>query len=670
MNHSSRYARSLIEASLDPLITISIDGKIMDMNQATVKMTGLTREQLLGTDFFEYFTKPSKAKEVYREVFLKGFVADYPLTMRQGDLTEVLFNGSVYKDENGNVLGAVVVARDVTTQKKIETELTEAIIFAELATEIAEEAKAKAEKAAKVAEDAVRAKQQFLSNMSHEIRTPMNAILGFTKVLLRSPLSAKQTEYLSAIKLSGDALLILINDILDLAKVDAGKMTFEKVPFKLASSISAMLQLFETTLQEKNLALKLDYDKNIPQVLVGDPIRLRQIILNLVSNAVKFTDTGFVSVSVKLISEDDKKVSISFSVTDTGIGIAKNKLKSIFESFQQASKGTARMYGGTGLGLAIVKKLVEAQGGVVLLESEMGKGSTFSFEFSFEKTDNLPLAEDKHVNSELNTKQYNILVVEDIPLNQLLIKTLLNDFGFKSEYASNGKIAIDMLAAKKAAGETLFDIVLMDLQMPVMDGFEATENIRKTLGLTIPILALSADVTTVDLEKCKASGLDDYITKPVDENELLYKIMRLIKNSTVKNEKNNKPNDINTVEESVDLTQLKLRTKGNLALQSEVITLFLSQTPELVKQMVLSLKSQDLVGLKSAIHKMIPSFSILGLKSDPEKLAREVLEFLTLKDNDKAVELVSQLKNICDRSCESLKNEIVLIQNNHGAERT
>jgi len=670
MNHSSRYARSLIEASLDPLITISIDGKIMDMNQATVKMTGLTREQLLDTDFFEYFTEPSKAKEVYREVFLRGFVADYPLTMRQGHLTEVLFNGSVYKDENGKVLGAVVVARDITTQKKTETELTEAIIFAELATEIAEEAKAKAEKATKVAEDAVRAKQQFLSNMSHEIRTPMNAILGFTKVLLRSQLDAKQTEYLSAIKLSGDALLILINDILDLAKVDAGKMTFEKTPFKLASSISAMLQLFETTLQEKNLALKLEYDKNIPQVLVGDPIRLRQIILNLVSNAVKFTDAGFVSVRIKLISEDDNKVSINFSVGDTGIGIARNKIKSIFESFQQASKGTARMYGGTGLGLAIVKKLVEAQGGIILLESEVGKGSVFSFEFTFEKTGDLPNPEAKQINTELNAKQYNILVVEDIPLNQLLIKTLLNDFGFNSEYASNGKIAIDLLAANKASGEKLFDIVLMDLQMPVMDGFEATEIIRKTLGLTIPILALSADVTTVDLEKCKASGLDDYITKPVDENELLYKIMRLIKSAISKKEKIATPSDLIDDDDSVDLTQLNARTKGNLALQSEVIALYLSQTPELVRHMVLSLKSHDLIGLKSAIHKMIPSFSILGLKSDPEKLARQVLEILTLKDNHKAIELVSQLTNICERSCESLKHQLVLIQNNHGADRT
>src|SRR5436189_2853068 len=231
---ASQYSRSLIEANQEPLVTISTEGKITDMNEALANITGLTREKLTGTDFFNYFTEPQKAREVYQEVFAKGFVTDYPLTIMDHKLTDVLFNGSVYKDEDGKVLGAVVVARDITEQKRNEKELTEAIVFAELATGIAEEAKSKAENATQIAEDAVKAKQQFLSNMSHEIRTPMNAIIGFTKVLLKTELSAKQKEYLTAIKMSGDALIVLINDILDLAKVDAGKMTFEQTPFKMA----------------------------------------------------------------------------------------------------------------------------------------------------------------------------------------------------------------------------------------------------------------------------------------------------------------------------------------------------------------------------------------------------------------------------------------------------
>ena len=261
----ANYARSLIEASLDPLFTINLEGKITDMNNASVNITGVSREKLTGSDFFNYFTEPEKAREVYQEVFANGFVSDYPLTIRDGKLTDVLFNGSVYKDESGNVIGVVVVARDITEQKRVATELTEAIVFAEMAVGIAEEAKTKAESATLIAENAVKAKQQFLSNMSHEIRTPMNAIIGFTKVLLKTDLSAKQKEYLTAIKLSGDSLIVLINDILDLAKVDAGKMIFEQIPFRLSMSMSAMLHLFEAKILEKNVKLEGIFDEEIPE---------------------------------------------------------------------------------------------------------------------------------------------------------------------------------------------------------------------------------------------------------------------------------------------------------------------------------------------------------------------------------------------------------------------
>ena len=354
--HEYQYARSLIEASLDPLVTISTKGKIMDMNEALANITGLTRKNLTGTDFFDYFTEPQKAREVYQEVFAKGYVTDSPLTLRhkEGKLTDVLFNGSVYKDTKGNVLGVVIVARDVTDQKRIATELNEAKIAAEMATEIAEEAKRKAESSTLIAEAAVKAKQQFLSNMSHEIRTPMNAIIGFTKVLLKTDVTEKQKEYLTAIKMSGDSLIVLINDILDLAKVDSGKMIFEQVPFRLSLTVSAMIHLFEPKIQEKNVVLIKEYDDRIPKVLSGDPVRLHQIIINLVSNAVKFTANGKIKVSVRLISEDDEKVDIEFAVADTGIGITESKLEKIFENFQQASSGTSRLYGGTGLGLAIV----------------------------------------------------------------------------------------------------------------------------------------------------------------------------------------------------------------------------------------------------------------------------------------------------------------------------
>jgi len=531
---ASQYSLSLIEASLDPLITISPEGKITDMNHATVNITGITREKLTDTDFFDYFTNPQKAREVYQEVFANGSVADYPLTIRHkdGKLTDVLFNGSVYKDDKGIVLGVVVVARDITEQKRIATELTEAIVFAELATQLAEEAKLKAENATRIAENAVKAKQQFLSNMSHEIRTPMNAIIGFTKVLLKTDLSIKQREYLTSIKMSGDALIVLINDILDLAKVDAGKMTFEQIPFKLSLSIAAMLHLFETKIQEKNLSLIKEYDDKIPEVLLGDPVRLHQIILNLVSNAVKFTSRGKISVSIQLLSEDDEKVIIQFSISDTGIGIPKDRIDKIFDNFQQASSGTSRLYGGTGLGLAIVKQLVEPQNGKIFVKSKVDVGSTFSFILPFMKTNADVEIAPQFVELDPGIKNIKVLVVEDIALNQLLMRTLLDDFGFECDIATNGKIAVEMLEAKS------YDIILMDLQMPEMNGFETTEYIRHTMNSLVPIIALTADVTTADLTKCKAVGMNDYIAKPVDDRLLYSKIVGFVKKNMLQNEQN------------------------------------------------------------------------------------------------------------------------------------
>jgi PAS domain S-box-containing protein len=646
--NESGYARSLIEASLDPLVAISTEGKITDMNEATVGITGKTREELIGTNFFEYFTEPSKAREVYEAVFDKGFVTDYPLTIRDHKLTDVLFNGSVYKDEQGQVLGAVVIARDITEQKRIEKEFIEAKVFAELATEIAEIAKSKAESATRIAEDAVKAKQQFLSNMSHEIRTPMNAIIGFTKVVLKTDLNAKQKEYLTAIKMSGDALIVLINDILDLAKVDAGKMSFEETPFKMAMSISAMLHLFEQKIQEKNLSLIKEYDSRIPTVLMGDAVRLHQIILNLVSNAVKFTSVGAITVKVDLLSEEEDKVTIQFSVTDTGIGIPEDKVEKIFENFQQASSGTSRLYGGTGLGLAIVKQLVEAQGGKIQVESTVDKGSSFSFELSFLKTKSAAVDEPEMMEVDKRIKNIRVLVVEDMALNQLLMKTLLDDFGFERDIASNGKIAIDKMATEK------YDIILMDLQMPEMNGFEATEYIRNQLHSSIPIIALTADVTTVDLAKCKAVGMNDYIAKPVDEKLLYSKIMNVV----------NKPVTVTPAKETLsagqtaknwkctNLLYLSKRTKSDPALMMEMISLYLEQTPPLISVMKSSLETKDWVALHAAVHKMIPSFSIMGISSEFEQIAIHVKDFAARQEPLETISnLVTQLEEVCNQAC-------------------
>ena len=606
---------------------------------------------MIETNFIDYFTEPDKAEEVYNEVFEKSFVKDYPLVIKDHHLTPVLFNGSIYKNERGNVIGAVVVARDITARIRIEKELTEAKNLAELSTIIAHEEKNKAE-------DAVKSKQQFLSNMSHEIRTPMNAIIGFTKVILKTDLSAKQKEYLTAIKMSGDALIVLINDILDLAKVDAGKMTFEQTPFKLSLSIAAMLHLFETKIQEKNLLLIKEYDKKIPEVIVGDPVRLHQIILNLLSNAVKFTNKGSITVKVKQVHEDDTSVKIEFSITDTGIGISKDNLEKVFENFQQAYTATTRLFGGTGLGLAIVKQLIEPQGGTIKVHSTLGEGSTFSFILPFLKTNAEAVIDEEIVELDNEFKNIKVLVVEDIVLNQLLMKTVLDDFGFERDIADNGRIAIKKLQNKN------YDIILMDLQMPEMNGFEATEYIRHTLKSNIPIIALTADVTTVDLAKCKAVGMNDYITKPVDERLLYNKIVGLVKKNTPTPAIQSSGVEQGVKVKYTNLNYLMQRTKSNPTLMMEMIKAYLEQTPSLINAMKKSYQEQDWDTLHAAVHKMLPSFSIMGMSTDFETMARTVIEYARNQQlTDTMPTLVAQLAEICSQACDELLEEFNAMKN-------
>jgi CheY-like chemotaxis protein len=432
-------------------------------------------------------------------------------------------------------------------------------------------------------------------------------------------------------------------------------MVFEQIPFKMELSIFAMLHLFETKILEKNLRLVIDYDQTIPTVLLGDPVRLHQIILNLVSNAVKFTSKGSITVSVKLIEEDSDKATIQFKITDTGLGIPEHKLDLIFENFQQASSGTSRLYGGTGLGLAIVKQLVEPQGGTITVESEVSKGSSFSFTLSFLKTQESAEMEIDMPEPDFEMKNVQVLVVEDIPLNQLLMKTILADFGCGFDVASNGRIAVEMLQSNT------FDIVLMDLQMPEMNGFEAADCIRKVLKLKIPIIALTADVTTVDLAKCKAVGMNDYIAKPVDERLLRSKILHLIKRHLPL--KALSTND-KQKEKSIDLNYLNHRTKSNPVLMLEMIDLFLEQTIPLVNTMKLSFENKDWDALYAAAHKMIPSFVIMGISNDLENTTRLIKEYSATQEQTECIPaLLSQLEHVCIQACDELKIEYQLIKN-------
>ncbi len=515
LNAARIYSESIVFTIRDPLIVLDKNLRIKTANDSFYNKFNAIKEEIDGKLFYEIQDKlwnnravrsllgkilPNKVRLTDYEISLK-----IPLNGVRVLLLNALKIATEKKDEHLILLSI----EDITERKLIRAEL------------ISE--KNKAEEATRVAKEALKAKQKFLSNMSHEIRTPMNAIVGFTNVLLKTDFNVEQNKYLQAIKTSSDVLIALINDILDLSKVDSGKMTYERLPFDLNSAISTVFLLFELKIQEKGIQFIQEYDKRIPAVLLGDSLRLRQILINLLGNALKYTDKGTISVKIRVLEENDETVTLNFAISDTGIGIAEVHLDDIFKSFQQASTHTSRLFGGTGLGLTIVKHLVEQQGGTIQVKSKVNEGSTFTVTMTFQKTNVKIKSVSQSKKSVTEIKNIKVLVAEDMPMNQLLIRTILNDFGFECDVASDGKLAIEMLQAKP------YDIVLMDLHMPEMDGYEATDFIRKDIKSTIPIIALTADVINLNHTKCKTLGMNDFIAKPIDEKLLFQKIVNLLR---------------------------------------------------------------------------------------------------------------------------------------------
>jgi PAS domain S-box-containing protein len=499
------YTRSLIESNIDALMTTNPSGIITDVNKQMEALTGCTRDELIGAPFKSHFTDPERADAAIKLVLGEKKVTDYELTAsaRDGKQTVVSYNATTFYDRGRTLQGVFAAARDVTERKRVEAELQQATANAESAN---------------------RTKSDFLASMSHEIRTPLNAIMGIADLLAKTPLSPEQDEFVQILRRAGENLLHLIDDILDLSKVEASQLELERTGFSLTDLLEKVTEMVAVRADEKGLALTCEIAPGVPIHLIGDPTRLRQVLLNLIGNAIKFTEAGDVALRVTPDVDPAVQDALQFTISDTGIGIPRDKLGAVFERFTQADSSTTRRYGGSGLGLTISKRLVELMGGRIWVGSEVGKGSEFSFSVPLEISAGVghSLAVPVGTGPEPPLPVLKILLVEDSPDNRMITLAYLQDTPYQVEIAENGAVAFE----KFTAG--CYDIVLMDRQMPVMDGLTATRVIRKweatSSRAATPIIALTAAALKGDREECMAAGCTAYLTKPIKQEVLLQAI--------------------------------------------------------------------------------------------------------------------------------------------------
>ncbi len=483
------------------------------------------------------------------------------------------------------------------------------------------------------AETSAKIKEQFLANMSHEIRTPMNGIIGMAKLLTNTPLAKEQIKYLENISTSADNLLVIINDILDFSKIEAGKLEFEQIEFNLHELLNKLKSVYYESAKEKGLYFKLHIGDRVPQYIIGDPTRLNQVLVNLLGNAVKFTEKGGIALLVKVVEQNRKESTLQFVVNDTGIGISPDKIDVIFSSFSQASSDMTRKYGGTGLGLTITKQLVELQGGNLNVESKAGEGSSFHFKLSFvhgkgkikHKTE---LLQDEILD---NTQNIRILLAEDNEINQLYVKTILES-KFEIEIAPNGLKVLELLENKT------FHLILMDLHMPEMDGYETTEIIRNLSDKklkNIPIVALTAAAIKGEKEKCLDAGMDDYLSKPFDPIDLFQIIAQNLKIKVTEFQHTDKPIDDAPAKEPssaytyVNLDYLNSIGQGDNKFKNDLIDIFREQIPKLAEQLKKALDDKEYTELSAIAHKAKSSVAMLGiitLKSQMETLENKARE--------------------------------------------
>lgn len=524
LKEKERFKITLLSVG-DGVISTDNKGNIEVVNEVAQGLLGWSQEEARGKPFSEVvhlisaITREPCENPVQKVIDtgnIIGLANHTVLIAKNGMERHIADSAAPIKDGSGNITGVVLVFRDVTEEMKKQEEII------------------RSKEEAAVANAANTAKSQFLANMSHEIRTPMNGFLGMIQIMEMTELTLKQREYMQVVRTSSDALLKIINDILDYTKIEVGKMTLEKIPFQLRTVINDVASLFKLSAVGKGLSLNVAIGEDVPEKFIGDPFRLRQIISNLIGSAVKFTKAGQIDILVRTMSvQNDSDMEIQFIIKDTGVGIPDDKKDILFESFSQVDNSNTRRYSGTGLGLAIAKSLVELMEGEIWVESQEGIGSSFYFTCRLEmvdrKKDCTGILKEKQ-GAEERTHGLQILLAEDDVVSQMVLEDLSGRKGWQVILADNGKEAIQAYKKQK------IDVIIMDCQMPILNGYQATKVIRQLEILReahTPIIAMTAYALTGDREKCIEAGMDDYLTKPINAQEFYTTVEKWIK-ATVK----------------------------------------------------------------------------------------------------------------------------------------
>jgi PAS domain S-box-containing protein len=522
LEESEKLYRELSENSLDITALNNQEGIYTYVSSSVSKVLGYTPEELLNTSAYTLIhpedIKPYK--QALNNVLSEKTVQNIEYRVKRKNAQYIWMDSLIQPIVDKNQITAnsyQTTSRNITLRKEFECEL---------------------QKAKVVAEEATKSKSQFLSMMSHEIRTPMNAIIGLTDLMLQENPRVDQEESLKLLKFSGENLLTIINDVLDFSKIEAGKIMLEHIDFDLHALLKNLVLMLEQRAQDKGIQLQFNYDKNIPDIVKGDPVRIAQVVTNLIGNAIKFTEKGFVRVQITLLGMENHLHNVHISVHDSGIGIKEEQIKTIFENFSQAAADTTRKFGGTGLGLSITKRLLDLMNSKIHVESEPDRGSTFSFSLLMEegKLEDTKKSQPLSLTKDFKKHAIKILLVEDNRVNQIVASNFLKKWGIEVEIANHGKEAVELVRKK------IYQLILMDLQMPEMDGYEASQQIR-TLNdddpyfKNVPIIALTASAMVEIKDKVLKAGMNDFVSKPFQPEELHSKIGKYVLHNVEEDEK-------------------------------------------------------------------------------------------------------------------------------------